>query len=416
MNSIGVQARQSYFTVGQDNSTPMELDYEDHGAENSVVLCQGWPLSGAAWETQVPVLVDAGHRVIIYDHRGCGKSKQPTMGYDYGAGHVQQWGAIPRSSTRAFALTCILVTLLASAPAPARSQPTTTVASLPELAQSYNQVEGADVTGLPFTKVFARFVPQAIVPGAIKALGTMVNCAQRRDVMGWRLYFQRGDAYAVGLVASVSKVRAADRSLWAQCAWEAVTGGGPGEPFSACGGRLDDRDFWYFYGGSKQSVCADFRQALLTGHLSATRPASPAQPPEPAATGPVTVRAAAGRPAIAECARVQQAGPYGPVVTNVISVFPVMLLRADGVALRGTYLPELLQFNPATRSWQLTGWRAQVQREAMVFAGMPPGAYAVRITYWLVDAATGQPTAPQAVLVRVYATSNGPVNEWCQFQ
>jgi non-heme chloroperoxidase len=40
-------------------------------------------LSGTSWEKQVPVLLNAGHRVITYDRRGFGKSSQPTTGYNY---------------------------------------------------------------------------------------------------------------------------------------------------------------------------------------------------------------------------------------------------------------------------------------------------------------------------------------------
>src|SRR5262249_14420305 len=70
-------------TVGQENNTDIEIYYEDHGAGQPVVLIHGYPLSGRAWDKQVPVLLDAGHRVITYDRRGFGKSTQPTSGYDY---------------------------------------------------------------------------------------------------------------------------------------------------------------------------------------------------------------------------------------------------------------------------------------------------------------------------------------------
>lgn len=70
-------------TVGQENSGPIELYLEDHGAGRPVVLIHGWPLSGRSWERQVPALVDAGHRVVVYDRRGFGKSSQPWEGYDY---------------------------------------------------------------------------------------------------------------------------------------------------------------------------------------------------------------------------------------------------------------------------------------------------------------------------------------------
>ena len=70
-------------TVGKENSTPIELYYEDHGSGSPVVLIHGWPLSGASWEKQVAALLDAGHRVITYDRRGFGRSSKPATGYDY---------------------------------------------------------------------------------------------------------------------------------------------------------------------------------------------------------------------------------------------------------------------------------------------------------------------------------------------
>jgi len=69
--------------VGEENSAPVELYYEDHGSGSPVVLIHGWPLSGRSWENQVPALVEAGHRVITYDRRGFGDSSQPWDGYDY---------------------------------------------------------------------------------------------------------------------------------------------------------------------------------------------------------------------------------------------------------------------------------------------------------------------------------------------
>jgi non-heme chloroperoxidase len=72
-----------FITVGKENSGNIDLYYEDHGSGKPVVLIHGYPLSGASWEKQVPVLLDAGHRVITYDRRGFGKSSQPTTGYTY---------------------------------------------------------------------------------------------------------------------------------------------------------------------------------------------------------------------------------------------------------------------------------------------------------------------------------------------
>jgi len=72
-----------YVTVGQENSAPIRLHYEDVGSGRPIVLIHGFPLSGRSWEKQVPVLVQAGYRVITYDRRGFGYSSQPSFGYDY---------------------------------------------------------------------------------------------------------------------------------------------------------------------------------------------------------------------------------------------------------------------------------------------------------------------------------------------
>jgi len=73
----------SRVTVGQENSAPIEIYYEDHGSGKPVVLIHGWPLSGASWEKQVTDLLRAGHRVITYDRRGFGQSSKPGSGYNY---------------------------------------------------------------------------------------------------------------------------------------------------------------------------------------------------------------------------------------------------------------------------------------------------------------------------------------------
>ncbi|MFJ4210439.1 alpha/beta fold hydrolase [Paenarthrobacter sp. NPDC089675] len=73
----------AYITVGNENSTEIELYYEDHGSGQPVVLIHGYPLDGSSWEKQAAALLDAGYRVITYDRRGFGKSSKPTVGYDY---------------------------------------------------------------------------------------------------------------------------------------------------------------------------------------------------------------------------------------------------------------------------------------------------------------------------------------------
>jgi non-heme chloroperoxidase len=72
-----------YISVGKENSGNINLYYEDHGSGKPVVLIHGYPLSGASWEKQVPVLLGAGYRVVTYDRRGFGKSSQPAAGYNY---------------------------------------------------------------------------------------------------------------------------------------------------------------------------------------------------------------------------------------------------------------------------------------------------------------------------------------------
>ncbi|MEY9964757.1 non-heme chloroperoxidase [Streptacidiphilus sp. MAP12-16] len=73
----------SFVTVGQENSSSIDIYYEDHGSGQPVVLIHGYPLNGHSWEKQERVLLEAGYRVITYDRRGFGQSSQPTIGYDY---------------------------------------------------------------------------------------------------------------------------------------------------------------------------------------------------------------------------------------------------------------------------------------------------------------------------------------------
>ncbi|OLT47897.1 alpha/beta fold hydrolase [Cellulosimicrobium sp. CUA-896] len=72
-----------YITVGQENTTDIELYYEDQGAGQPVVLIHGYPLDGHSWELQTRELLAAGYRVITYDRRGFGGSSKVGSGYDY---------------------------------------------------------------------------------------------------------------------------------------------------------------------------------------------------------------------------------------------------------------------------------------------------------------------------------------------
>jgi pimeloyl-ACP methyl ester carboxylesterase len=72
-----------FIAVGDENSTPVELYYEDHGAGRPVVLIHGYPLDGHSCELQTRELLAAGYRVITYDRRGFGRSSKVGSGYDY---------------------------------------------------------------------------------------------------------------------------------------------------------------------------------------------------------------------------------------------------------------------------------------------------------------------------------------------
>jgi pimeloyl-ACP methyl ester carboxylesterase len=72
-----------YIEVGAENSTPVELYYEDQGEGQPVVLIHGYPLSGHSWELQTRELLASGYRVVTYDRRGFGQSSKVGSGYDY---------------------------------------------------------------------------------------------------------------------------------------------------------------------------------------------------------------------------------------------------------------------------------------------------------------------------------------------
>ena len=91
-----------YLNLGKENSTEIDLYYEDHGSGDPVVLIHGYPLSGASWEKQLPVLLAAGRRVITYDRRGFGKSSHKLVtklklrnfalvGFSMGGGEVARY-------------------------------------------------------------------------------------------------------------------------------------------------------------------------------------------------------------------------------------------------------------------------------------------------------------------------------------
>jgi non-heme chloroperoxidase len=68
------------FIQTQDGTT---LFYKDWGTGQPVVFIHGWGVGADMWEYQMTALVNQGLRCIAYDKRGCGRSSQPSQGYDY---------------------------------------------------------------------------------------------------------------------------------------------------------------------------------------------------------------------------------------------------------------------------------------------------------------------------------------------
>ena len=55
----------------------VSLHVVDEGAGPAVVLLHGFPDSSALWRHQIPMLVEAGYRVIAPDLRSFGASDRP---------------------------------------------------------------------------------------------------------------------------------------------------------------------------------------------------------------------------------------------------------------------------------------------------------------------------------------------------
>jgi pimeloyl-ACP methyl ester carboxylesterase len=56
--------------------------YVTAGSGDPVLLIPGWPESWIAWRKVVPLLVNAGRRVVVLDPRGIGESEKTVGGYD----------------------------------------------------------------------------------------------------------------------------------------------------------------------------------------------------------------------------------------------------------------------------------------------------------------------------------------------
>jgi hypothetical protein len=253
-------------------------------------------------------------------------------------------------------------------------------------------------------------MPSGTAGRALSLLGGAATCVQEQDVVAFRLYFQRGDPWAAGIVAVVSRANARDRSIWFRCAKQAVLGGGPGEAFSPCASSFADARFSYFYSGTKQSVCADVRGELEPGRTelgsAGPRPAGP--------SGPVYLRPPAGAPGLVFCSQFVEPGQYGQQVGNVITVYPPDIIGQGGRDLGGTYSANLLQWAPGSGGWVPVRWPPSQQGQSLVFARMPRGVYAIQLGLEWPDEATGQATRA-TVVVAQYASPRGTGSGGCAF-
>jgi haloalkane dehalogenase len=74
-----------YLTVDDEDGTPLRIHYIEEGPRDAdpILLIHGNPTWSYLHRKMIPVLVDAGHRVIAVDLVGCGRSDKPAAKADY---------------------------------------------------------------------------------------------------------------------------------------------------------------------------------------------------------------------------------------------------------------------------------------------------------------------------------------------
>ena len=58
------------------------LHYSSWGSGKPIVFVHGWAIPSDMWEYQLPSLIAAGFRCVVFDHRGCGRSEHACLGYE----------------------------------------------------------------------------------------------------------------------------------------------------------------------------------------------------------------------------------------------------------------------------------------------------------------------------------------------
>ncbi len=70
------------FRHGTARVGDLHLHYVEGGEGRPILLIPGWPQTWYAWRHVMPLLAEAGRRVIAVDPRGTGESDRPLDGYD----------------------------------------------------------------------------------------------------------------------------------------------------------------------------------------------------------------------------------------------------------------------------------------------------------------------------------------------
>jgi hypothetical protein len=288
-------------------------------------------------------------------------------------------------------------------------------------------IEGLDLTaraqrgGVELVDVLTRFAPAPAAKPFLTAISTLGTCAQEKQVLRWRVYISRADETADGLVAVVSKRQLTNPATALECAARTAVdsiGGGPGaeEPISLCAARGDyttqTDTFWYFYGGTKQSVCNDFQLALQsTGGATEVVEGGPG--------GELSLFVGPQLPGAACTSASSSRGP-----TNMVTVLPPAAHGAEA-DLRYRF-----------RLWRWAGARWQLvlvsdQKQLIAHANQPPtyysypayepfpelpsGSYRADIELYWRTLSANEWGGPIYENVRVYDLGGGQLSStWCQ--
>ncbi len=160
----------------------------------------------------------------------------------------------------------MVLLLLSGCSLPGGSGVDETKQQLPDLSANYTQYEGEDLwetmeNAGSVGALFSGNLQFAAVAGVIDTVG---SCAQEKQIANWRVYVNKNDQFAAGVVVVVSHKNATNPALIADCALfgRPDTSGG----LSPCSNTLEyatDKDtYTVLYAASKQAVCSDFQASF----------------------------------------------------------------------------------------------------------------------------------------------------------